>query len=85
MLHREILRYDGTDDNYLNKFKYALISKVERGRFPDDTEFLESFETRPVYQMNSKNKIYILERLENFGTLEAQNVYKQFDDGVYSI
>ena len=35
--------------------------------------------------MNSKNKIYILERFENYGTVEVQNVYKQCDDGIYSI
>lgn len=85
MLHREIIRYDGTDDNYLEKFKYALNSKSDRGRFPDDGEFIEAFAARPVYQMNSKNKIYILERFENYGTVEVQNVYKQCDDGVYSV
>lgn len=85
MLHREIIRYDGTDSSYLEKFKYALNSKSDRGRFPDDGEFVEAFEARPVYQMNSKNKIYILERFENYGTVEIQNVYKQCDDGVYSI
>ncbi len=85
MLHREIMRYDGTDNGYLEKFKYALNSKSDRGRFPDDGEFVEAFEARPVYQMNSKNKIYILERFENYGTVEIQNVYKQCDDGVYSI
>lgn len=85
MLHREIIRYDGTEANYLEKFKYALCSKSDRGRFPDDTEFVEAFEVRPVYQMNSKNKIYILERFENYGTVEVQNVYKKFDEGEYSI
>lgn len=85
MLHREIIRYDGTEVNYLEKFKYALKSKTDRGRFPDDAEFVEAFTIRPVYQMNSKNKIYILERFENFGTVEVQNVYKQLDKGVYSI
>lgn len=85
MLHREIIRYDGTENAYLEKFKYGLNSKSDRGRFPDDGEFVEAFETRPVYQMNSKNKIYILERFENYGTVEVQNVYKQCDDGVYSI
>ena len=85
MLHREIVRYDGTENEYLEKFKYALRSKTDRGRFPDDAEFLEAFAVRPVYQMNSKNKIYILERFENFGTVEVQDVYKQFDEGVYSI
>lgn len=85
LLHREIIRYDGTDDRYLEKFKYALTSKSDRGRFPNNEEFVEAFSTRPIYQMNSKNKIYILERFENFGTVEVQNVYKQCDDGVYSI
>ncbi|MGN0706510.1 MAG: DUF4268 domain-containing protein [Faecalibacterium sp.] len=85
MLHREIIRYDGTDNCYLEKFKYALNSKSDRGRFPDDEEFVEAFAVRPVYQMNSKNKIYILERFENYGTVEVQNVYQQFDEGVYSI
>lgn len=85
MLHREIIRYDGTDNSYLEKFKYALNSKSDRGRFPDDGEFVEAFSVRTVYQMNSKNKIYILERFENYGTVEVQNVYKQCDDGVYSI
>lgn len=85
MLHREIIRYDGTDNSYLEKFKYALNAKSDRGRFPDDGEFVEAFSARPVYQMNSKNKIYILERFENYGTVEVQNVYKQYDDGVYSI
>ena len=85
MLHREIIRYDGTENNYVEKFKYALRAKSDRGRFPDDGEFIEAFEKRPVYQMNSKNKIYMLERFENSGTVEVQDVYKQFDDGVYSI
>ena len=63
----------------------AYRAKSDRGRFPDDGEFIEAFEKRPVYQMNSKNKIYMLERFENSGTVEVQDVYKQFDDGVYSI
>ena len=82
MLHREIIRYDGTENDYVEKFKYALRAKSDRGRFPDNGEFIEAFEKRPVYQMNSKNKIYMLERFENSGTVEVQDVYKQFDDGV---
>lgn len=85
MLHREVIRYDGTENNYVEKFKYALLSKKERARFPDDDEFGEAFAERPIYLMNSKNKIYILERLENFGTVEDKDVYRHCDDGVYSI
>ena len=85
VLHKEIMRYDGTDANYMDKFKFALLSKKERARFPDDDEFIEAFSTRPVYQMNSKNKIYTLEKFENFGTIEDKDIYRHVDDGEYSI
>lgn len=85
MLHREIVRYDGTEANYVEKFKYALLSKKEKSRFPDDAEFSTAFARKPVYLMNSKNKVYILERLENFGTVEDKDVYRHCDEGTYSI
>ncbi len=88
LLHREIIRYDGTEENYTAKFKYALLSKKERGRFPDDTEFTQSFAERQVYTMN-RYRVYILERFENFGTLEDKDIYRHIDagveDGGYSI
>lgn len=74
LLHREIVRYDGTEQDYVDKFKYALLSRKERARFPGDEEFSAMFTERPVFQMNSKNKIYILERLENFGTGEDKDL-----------
>lgn len=85
MLHREITRYEANDLGYVEKFKYALLSKKDRARFPDDDEFAERFTERPVYLMNSKNKIYIMERLENYSTLEDKDVYGHCDDGIYSI
>ena len=85
MLHREIIRYEGNDVGYVEKFKYALLSKKEKARFPDDDEFSAGFTDRQVYQMNSKNKIYILERLENYSTAEDKDVYGHCDDGIYSI
>ena len=85
MLHKEVIRYDGSDDNYVAKFKYALLAKRERTRFPDDAEFADAFSNRQIYLMNSKNKIYVLERLENYGTAEDKDVYRHFDEGDYSI
>lgn len=85
MLHKEIVRYDKTDENYIAKFKYALLSKSDKGRFPDDSEFTDAFAAKPIYLMNSKNKIYILERFENFGIIEDKDIYRHFDDGDYSI
>lgn len=85
LLHREIIRFDGSSENYLEKFKYALLSKNDRGRFPRDDEFTEAFSTRQIYQMNSKNKIYIFERFENAGTIEDKDIYRHCDEGTYSI
>jgi hypothetical protein len=84
MLHREIVRFDGTEDNYVEKFKYALRAKKGTSRFPDDKEFRSAFTESSVYTMNS-NKIYILERFENFGTKEDKDVYRHCDDKIYSI
>lgn len=85
MLHKDVERCDGTVNNYVSKLKYILLAKKERARFPGDMEFSEAFASRPMYLMNSKNKIYLLERLENFGTVEDKDVYRHFDDGTYSI
>ena len=85
LLHREIIRYDGTGTDYVSKLGYALLSKKDRSRLPDDTEFVEAFSTKAVYSMNAKNKIYILERIENSGTAEDKDVYGHCDDGTYSI
>lgn len=84
-LHREIVRFDGTTDNYVAKFRYALLAKTERVRFPDDTEFIDAFSKRQVYLMYSKNKAYIFERLENFDTDEDKDIYRHIDDGDYTI
>ncbi len=85
MLHREIIRYDGTEADYLEKFKYALLSKQEKGRFPNDDEFAETMGTRQIYLMNIKNKAYILERLENFDIDEDKDIYRHLDEGTYTI
>lgn len=39
LLNREIMRYDGTDSNYIEKLKFALLSKKDRARFPNDDDF----------------------------------------------
>ena len=84
-LSREILRYDNTADNYVQKFIYALLSKKESGRFPDDEEFTTALSAKQVYQMRGKYKAYLFERFENFGTIETKDVYTHLDNNVYTI
>ena len=85
LLHREIIRMDNSEDRYVEKFKYALLSKKDRARFPSDGEFTECIVTRNIYSMNSKNKLYLFERLENAGTAETKDVWEHLDKGEYSI
>ena len=84
-LHNEIYRYEKNEENYVEKFKYALLAKTENTRFPDDKEFIKDFSEKQVYLMNPKNKIYILERFENYGIVEDKDIYRHIDDGEYSI
>ncbi len=84
-LNREILRYDNTAENYVQKFIYALLSKKESGRFPNDEEFTSALATKQVYQMRGKYKAYLFERFENFGTIETKDVYTHLDNNVYTI
>lgn len=84
-LNKEILRYDNTADSYVQKFIYALLSKKESGRFPDDEEFTAALAAKQVYQMRGKYKAYLFERIENFGTIETKDVYTHLDNNVYTI
>lgn len=85
MLHKEIMRYDGSREQYFEKFKFAMLSKKERARFPNDEEFMVAFAMKPIYLMNSKNKQYLFERLENYGTSEDKAVWEHIDRGEYTI
>lgn len=84
-LNKEIIRYDGTTDNYVQKFIYILLSKKDSGRFPDDKEFSAELSVKPVYQMRGKYKAYLFERFENYGTVETKDVYTHLDNNTYSI
>ena len=84
-LNKEILHYDNTSDNYVAKFIYALLSKKDSGRFPDDDEFTEALAHKQVYQMRGKYKAYLFERFENFGTIETKDVFTHLDNNTYTI
>lgn len=84
-LHKDIVRYDGTTENYLQKFYYAITHKGENGTFPEDEFFVTALCTRPIYRMHSKNKTYLLERLENEGSKEDKDIYRHLEQGDYSI
>ena len=85
MLNREVLRFDNTAKDYVAKFIYVLLSKRDSGIFPSDEEFSQALSNKQVYKMTGKYKIYLFERFENYGTIEAKDVYTQLDNGVYTL
>lgn len=84
-LNKDIIRYDGSTDNYVDKLKYNLINKRDSGRFPKDGEFFENFYNKEVYLMRGRFKNYLFNKIENYNTVETKDIYNHLDDGTYSI
>lgn len=84
-LNSEIMRLDGTAENYPEKLKYSLRKKTSSGIYPDDDMFADALSNKQVYLMRSKNKQYLMERFENWGTKEVKDVWQLLDNGTYSI
>ncbi|MBE6843945.1 MAG: DUF4268 domain-containing protein [Ruminococcus sp.] len=84
-LNKDILRYDNSTKDYVDKFIYTLLGKRESGRFPNDEEFVKQLSEKQVYQMRGKYKAYLFERFENYGTIETKDVYTHLDNNVYTI
>lgn len=84
-LHQEILNLDNTADNYLQKFFYVMRNKKRTSVFPDDTSFTEALTVKQIYNMQTKNKKYLLERFENYGTRETKDVWTLLENGTYTI
>ena len=63
---RDIQKYPDFKVNYFEIFKHILINKKYSQRFPTDEEFSEILVTRDIYNLQSKNKLHLLERLENY-------------------
>lgn len=84
-LNNEIMRYDGTIEDYVEKLKYTLLGKTASRIYPDDHMFAEGLSTKHVYLMQSKNKKYIMERFENWGTKEVKDVWGLIEEGTYTI
>ncbi len=87
-LHNEIIGYEGNAENYIEKLKYALLANKGKPYIPRNDEFIDSFANKEIYAKANKNNklVYILERLENFGTAESKNIYENFGEpGGYSI
>jgi len=57
-------------DNYLISLQKWLLKREGSQRFPKNKEVIESLKLKDVYNIKSKNRTYLLERLENFENKE---------------
>lgn len=73
-LGKEIKKHSDYKEKYVDIFKYILINKKSSQRMPDDEEFKKNFYEQQVYTWKSKNKIYLLERLENYDNNEKVDI-----------
>lgn len=59
--------YDKVDaNNYVFSIKKYLTKKSGTTRFPNNKEFVDSLKLKDVYNIKSKNRTYLFERIENF-------------------
>lgn len=57
-------------DNCLISIHKALLEKTGVQRFPRNKEVMESLRIKDVYNINSKNRTYLFQRLENYDNTE---------------
>lgn len=84
-LGREIKKSSDYRENYIKILKYIFINKKSSQRFPDDNEFSNSFEIKDIYNTKSKNKLYLLERLENYNNKERVDLENLINDNILNI
>lgn len=67
--------YDKVDpSNYLFSIQKSLLQKSGVQRFPRNTETINALKEKDVYNIKPKNRIYLLERLENFQNNEPVSI-----------
>ena len=63
--------YDKVDkENYIFSIQKSLLQRSGTQRFPRNTETINALKEKDVYNIKSKNRTYLLERLENFENKE---------------
>lgn len=63
-------------DNYVGSLQLSLLSRTGSLRFPNNSEVRAALKEKDIYNIKSKNRQYLFERLENFNN----NEYISLDD-----
>lgn len=72
-------------ENYLEVFKYIILSKEGAFRLPNNMEFKKLFFENEIYLLNNKIVVYILDKLENFENKEKVDIKSLLEEGILSI
>ncbi len=82
----DIEKYMNEDNaTFVDAFKYSLLLRNGKSRFPNELEFNNSFYSFELYNAKSVFKKYIFERLENSSSKERVAVEEQIDSGELTI
>jgi uncharacterized protein with ParB-like and HNH nuclease domain len=85
ILGRDIKKVDNYKENYIEILKYLLINKKGSQKFPIDSDFCDRFKSRDVYNLKSKNRLHLLESLENYENKEEVKVEELLNDKTLNI
>ncbi len=82
---REIKKHNDYEEQYVEIFKYILTHKRLSQRMPENDEFASKIIQKDVYNFKSKNKLFLLEQLENFNNKERVDIEGLIDTNDLSI
>jgi len=74
VLGREIKKYKEFEEKYIEIFKRVITQKRYSQRFPENDEFSKRIVKKDIYNFKNKNKLFLLEQLENFENKERVDV-----------
>jgi hypothetical protein len=84
-LGRDIKNFDDYKEKYDEILKYILSQKRSSQRFPSNDEIKEKMIYKNLYNMNTKNNMHILERLENYRNREVIDLQKLLSENKLTI
>lgn len=61
-------------ENYVESCQIALISKTGAAKFPKNSEMIDALRFKDMYNIQSKNRLYCLDQLENYDNTETVNI-----------
>ncbi|MEI7668168.1 MAG: HNH endonuclease family protein, partial [Erysipelotrichaceae bacterium] len=84
-LEKDIRKHEDFKEQYCEIFKYVLLEKQSNSRYPGNDEFNQALFSRDLYNIQSKTKVYLLEKLENSDNKEVIDLTKLLNDGTLTI